>query len=85
MSDKPFMTGPRDMGPSNPPPWPKLVIAGLGMLLAIVAGTIGVSHEWIADVYVRGPCALLTIIGFMFPVGLAADGYDQARARGEDI
>ena len=85
MSDKPFMTGPRDTGPFNPPPWPQLVIAGMGILLGVISGAIGANYEWIGDVYVRGPCAFLTIIGLMFAIGLAADGYDKARARGEDI
>jgi hypothetical protein len=85
MSDKPFMTGPRDTGPVNLPPWPQLVIAGMGVLLGVISCVIGVNYEWIGDVYVRGPCAFLTGIGLMFVMGLVGDGFDKARAEaGED-
>lgn len=78
-----FMTGPRDNGPANPPPWPELVMSGMGILMAIVFFAVGVNYEWIGDVYVRGPCAFLGMTGFMVPIFFMADGYDKARARGE--
>lgn len=83
MGDKPFMHGPRDMGPADPPPWPELVIAGMGIVLMFVAGGIGLSYEWIGDVYVKGPCAFLCIIGLMIALALVGDGFDKARAAGD--
>lgn len=78
-----FLYGPRDNGPADPSPWPELVMSGLGLLVAFSALAIGLSHEWIGGVYVRGPCAFLFIIGLMVPLSFAADGFDKARERGE--
>lgn len=78
-----FMTGPRDMGPANPPPWPELVQVGLALVMGFIAFGVGVKYEWIGDVYVRAPCAFLFITGLMVALSFAADGFDKAKARGE--
>ena len=78
-----FMTGPRDNGPFNPPPWPKIFLAFTGIILCIVSVWIAYHYEWIGDVYVKGPCMGLFIIGFLFPIGFIGDGMDEARKDGE--
>lgn len=78
-----FMTGPRDNGPANPPPWPKVFLAVMGIVLMLVSGWIAYNYEWIGNVYVKGPCVGLMIIGFLFPLCFIGDGFDEARARGE--
>jgi hypothetical protein len=77
------MTGPRDNGPFNPPPWPQIFMAAMGLLLMFVSGYIAYHYEWIGNVYVKGPCVFLTVIGFMFPIGFIGNGIDEARARNE--
>jgi len=77
------MTGPRDNGPFNPPPWPKIFLAATGIIMMVVSGWIAYHYEWIADVYVKGPCVGLMIIGFLFPVGFIGEGFDKAKASGE--
>lgn len=74
-----FLTGPRDNGPADPPPWPELVMTAMGLILMVTALAVGLSCEWIGAVYVRGPCAFLTMIGLMIPLCFAADGFDKAR------
>lgn len=79
-----FMTGPRDNGPANPPPWPKIFLCFTGIILMVVTGYIAYNYEWIGNVYVKGPCVGLFIIGFLFPICFVGEGFDEARARGED-
>jgi hypothetical protein len=85
--EKPYVKyarGPRDTGPFNPPPWPQLVMAGIGIVVCFTSAAIGVPNDWIGDVYVGGPSAILCISGLMFALGFATAAWDEARARGED-
>jgi hypothetical protein len=72
--------GVRGSGSFNPPPWPQLVMAGIGIVVAAVSCTIANLYEWIGDVFVRGPCAFLFISGWMFALTFATEAYDDARA-----
>jgi hypothetical protein len=58
-------------------------MAATGLVLCFVSGWIAYHYEWIGDVYVKGPCIGLCLIGFMFPIGFIGNGIDEARARGE--
>ena len=80
MSNQRFLYGPRDTGPADPPPWPDIVITVMGFLVSAVSLGVGLKYEWICDVYVQGPCALLFIIGLMPGLACAGDGMDKAFA-----
>ena len=79
-----FMTGPRDNGPANPPPWPKLRLCVTGIIRMVASVWIAYHYEWIGKVDVKGPCVGLMIIGFLLPICVIGDGFDEARKRGED-
>jgi hypothetical protein len=77
---KPFQYGPRDTGPANPPPWPKIVMAlmGFGLFIAgIIVG--GMGPEYVHGLYVRGPAAFACITGLMFAMAFVGEGFDKAR------
>jgi hypothetical protein len=79
-----FSRGARDTGPTKLPPWPELVMAGMGLVIMFVSATFGIAHEWIGDVFVRGPAAFLTMSGLMFALGFATAAKDKARSEGQD-
>lgn len=77
---KPFQYGPRDGGPANPPPWPKIVMALMGVSV-FIAGVIvgGMRSEYIHGLYVRGPAAFACITGLFFAMVFVGEGFDKAR------
>jgi hypothetical protein len=77
---KPFQYGARDMGATNPPPWPQIVMALTGFAL-FIAGIIvgGMGSEYIHGLYVRGPAAFTCMAGLMFAMAFVGDGFDKAR------
>lgn len=79
-----FQYGPRDNGPFNPPPWPKILVAFIGLALMVASGWIAYHYEWIGNVYVKGPCVGLMIIGFLFPLAFIGEGFDEAQAAGDN-
>lgn len=78
-----FQYGPRDNGPGQMPPWPKIFMCFMGLTLMVVSGWIAYHYEWIGNVYVKGPCVGLLIIGFLFPLCFIGEGMDEARAQGD--
>lgn len=88
MSRPPFLYGPRDMGPADPPPWPQIVMMLMGLTVCLGFGIVGACYEWIGGVYVRGPSAFLCISGLLFCLVFVGDGVDKhladERKRHED-
>lgn len=80
MSRPPFLYGPRDTGPADPPPWPQIVIMLMGVVIFIASLIIGSTYEWIGGVYVRGPLAFFSISGLLFALVPVGDGFDKWNA-----